>query len=158
MQTNNSTIMNVTSSLLSEASTDLETLKISMHSNDSQKSVLDTKLFLEAFEQLFPYSNYSVNNQPSANPRYIQNPLNILPTNLQSGLYPILSNLTKDDVAFVGIRNGSLEALEYPCNLISNKESDSYKHIAFILELIIQPIFICIGFFFNTIAINILRR
>ena len=53
---------------------------------------------------------------------------------------------------------GNADQGDDSCNLITNEESLTYQNIAFYLELVVQPIFICIGFIFNTIAINVLRR
>ena len=61
---------------------------------------------------------------------------------------PAIELLGRDDIS--GVEN--------PCHLITTQEAASYQNIAFQLELIVQPIFVIIGFGFNTIAINILRR
>ena len=155
MQVNNSTFLNVFHSLLFEEMADLETLETAISFNDSQKSVLTKNRFHEAFETLFPEFT-SINRHPLVNPKYIQNPL--LPSYVPFGPYPNISNHTRDDEAFVVLRNGAMEEEDDPCHLISNEESESYQQIAFSLELIVQPIFICIGFLFNTIAISVLRR
>ena len=157
MQVNNSSFLNVFHSLLFEEMADLESLEPSMSFNDSQNSVLTRKRFQEAFENLFPDFN-SMNHHPLVNPKYNQNPVNIQPSYVNYGSYPNISNYTKDDGAFVGLGNGAIEESDDPCHLISNEEAKSYENIAFQLELIVQPMFICIGFIFNTIAISVLRR
>ena len=68
------------------------------------------------------------------------------------------NSLMHDLFEDTGIARTSAEAAETPCHLITSEEAESYENIAFQLELIVQPIFVIIGFSFNTVAINILRR
>ena len=156
-QTNNSTVMNLFHSLLLEEMADLETLQTSMSFNDTTNSVSERNRFHEAFANIFPNFNFD-NQHPSVNPKYIQNPVNVIPSYKipDKFLYPTYHTNHEEVLSRLG--NDTSEKMEYPCDLISNEESETYQDIAFILELIIQPLFICIGFLFNLIAISVLRR
>ena len=154
---NNSSFMNLFHSLLFEEMADLAALENTKSFNDSQNSILTRKRFHAAFANLFPKFN-PVKYNPFVNPKHIENPINMLPSYKNPELFSSLAHHQSNQHRFSGIQNETTEQIEDPCHLITSEESERYEDIAFVLELIIQPIFICIGFLFNTIAISVLRR
>ena len=143
-------------SLLFEQMVDLQILGRTSNDSSSPTNVRKT-LQEEYFKLLRPlvelegmssYPHNGSGNYQSVFPGYI----NFGERNFTMSNYQMAENGIPDVV------HGDANKVEDPCHLITDEESMSYQDIAFQLELIVQPIFICIGFIFNTVAINVLRR
>ena len=147
--------MSVFHSVLFEQMADIEALgAISENSSDSK--IKKEELF-EKYQNLLPsylsladVNPYSMNDSWSSNrsiPSYPD--------------YSYDSNLSRNSIIgdlFEDVSSEATSGITDPCHLITGEEAASYQNIAFQLELVVQPIFVFIGFGFNTIAINILSR
>ena len=145
--------MSVFHSVFFEQMADLESLR-ETSDNSSYNKIYKEELY-KRYQNLLP-SYFSLGdttpyqNSSSLNDRGY----NFFDYNYNSN---VNTNMTAGDV-FEDAGSNSISGEGDPCHLISNDEAESYQNIAFQLELIVQPIFVIIGFGFNTVAINILRR
>ena len=147
--------MSVFHSVLFEQMADIEALG-AMSENNSDSKIRKEELF-EKYQNLLPsYLSLSdvnpafINGSWSSNRTIPTYPDYSYDSNLAKN--PMITDLFEDMSVPATSENGD------PCHLITGDEAASYQNIAFQLELIVQPIFVVIGFGFNTIAINILSR
>ena len=147
-----SKFMKVFQSILFEQVADVEAM-----SNHSQSPKTPREKFNEAYEQLYP-PFFPLDGILSNNKNGPWNPQRLFPNHLGSGIFQTMGNETTVSEAPPYLTTNSIEQHEDPCHLITKGEMITYENVAFFLELVVQPIFICIGFVFNTIAINVLRR
>ena len=151
----NFSFMSVFHSVLFEQMADIEALG-AISENYSDSKIKKEDLF-EKYQNLLP----SYLSLADVNPYSLNSSWN---SNRTIPLYPDYSydpNLSKNQIIgdlFENVDGASSSGTADPCHLITSDEAASYQNIAFQLELIVQPIFVFIGFGFNTIAINILSR
>ena len=151
----NFSFMSVFHSVLFEQMADIEALG-AISENYTDSKIKKEDLF-EKYQSLLP----SYVSLADVNPYSLNSSWN---TNRTIPLYTDYNydpNLQKNHIIgdlFEDVGGASTSGTTDPCHLITSDEAASYQNIAFQLELIVQPIFVFIGFGFNTIAINILRR
>ena len=148
---------NVFHSVLFEQMADLEALRAT--SDNPTDSDINKETLFKTYQTIFP-SYVSLGDTGSYFRNSSWNDTDNIPNYLEYNYddafakSPPIGDLFED----AGSSNISSKSAETPCHLITSEEAESYENIAFKLELIVQPIFVIIGFSFNTIAINILRR
>ena len=147
-----SKLINVFHSILFEQMADIEAI-----SNNSESPKTSKERYKDAYEKLYPQF-FPIDGISSNNQNVPWNHQEIFKKFLGPGKYKIMSNETMVGDTNVDLIRKTTEQHEDPCHLITNEEMITYENVAFFLELVVQPIFICIGFVFNTIAINVLRR
>ena len=125
-----SKLLNVFHSIMSEQAADIEAM-----SNHSQSPKISSDTFNELLHRQF-FANFM--DSEKSHPMDNDSLVNDVPKDLTT--------------------KRMIYQHEDPCNLITKGEMITYENVAFFLELVVQPTFICIGFVFNTIAINVLRR
>ena len=151
--------INVFHSVLFEQMADMEALRITTSDNNTDSNLIKESMY-EKYQKLFP-SYVSLDETRSYNSNSSWNDTGNIPNyvdyNYEDAFAknPSVGDLFQDTRS---INNISSKPAETPCHLITSDEAESYQNIAFQLELIVQPIFVIIGFTFNTLAINILRR
>ena len=147
--------MSVFHSVLFEQMADIEAMG-AISENDTVSEIKKENLF-EKYQSLLPsYLSLADVNPYSMNDSLHSN--RTIPTYPDYNYDSNLSQNTIINDLFEDVTDTGTSGIADPCHLITGEEAASYQTIAFHLELIVQPIFVFIGFGFNTIAINILSR
>ena len=145
-----SKFINVFHSLLFEEVADLEAL-----SNNSKSSKTSRDKFYDVYSKLYP--QFFASSDPLS-----LSDNDIFKKYMGKGQHETMGNNSLlNDTATDEFMKGLMTPLKMdkdPCHLITKDEMMNYQNIAFFFELVVQPTFICVGFIFNTIAINLLRR